>query len=189
MSRTYTAGELKEILEKHRKWASSEAGGERANLEGAYLRGAYLRGADLRGADLEGADLEGANLEGAKDNESTRWPHYFIVPETGAFIGWKKVYTASGEHIILKLEIPAKAKRACSYVGRKCRAERARVLAAYTRDGKPTKEKTFVSGHNASFVWTVGKVVKPDSFNPDPRVECTNGIHFFITRKEAEEYA
>lgn len=25
--------------------------------------------------------------------------------------------------------------------------------------------------------------------NLTPRVECTHGIHFFITRKEAEEYA
>ena len=27
-----------------------------------------------------------------------------------------------------------------------------------------------------------------DFFNSDIREECTNGIHFFITRKEAEEY-
>ena len=25
-------------------------------------------------------------------------------------------------------------------------------------------------------------------FDPDIRVECTSGIHFFITRREAEEY-
>ena len=43
-----TATELKEILEKHKKWLNDEDGGERANL----------RYADLRGADLLGADLD-----------------------------------------------------------------------------------------------------------------------------------
>ena len=57
--------ELKEILEKHRKWVNSEDGGERADLRGADLRGADLRGADLRGADLSGADLSDANLSDA----------------------------------------------------------------------------------------------------------------------------
>ena len=53
----YTTEELKEVLDKHRKWRLGEEGGERADLRGAYLRGAYLRGAYLRGADLRGADL------------------------------------------------------------------------------------------------------------------------------------
>lgn len=37
-------------------------------------------------------------------------------------------------------------------------------------------------------VYRVGKIIRPDLFDEDIRVECTNGIHFFITRKEAEEY-
>lgn len=45
--------ELKEILEKHKKWLNGEDGGRRANLRGADLRGAYLRDANLRGADLD----------------------------------------------------------------------------------------------------------------------------------------
>ena len=70
-----TATELKEILEKHKKWLNGEDGGERAylvnanlcdaNLRGANLRDAYLRGANLRGAYLCGADLRGAYLRGA----------------------------------------------------------------------------------------------------------------------------
>jgi hypothetical protein len=27
--------------------------------------------------------------------------------------------------------------------------------------------------------------IKPDSYDPDPRVECSHGIHFFITKEEA----
>ena len=76
---------IKEILNKHKKWLFGESGGECANLCDADLRGADLRGAnlcdanlcganlcdaDLRGADLRGAnlcdaDLRGANLRGA----------------------------------------------------------------------------------------------------------------------------
>jgi uncharacterized protein YjbI with pentapeptide repeats len=57
--------ELKEILEKHKKWLNDEEGGERADLSSANLEGAYLEGADLGYANLEGADLRGANLSGA----------------------------------------------------------------------------------------------------------------------------
>ena len=61
---------IKEILDKHKKWLNSEAGGERAdlseaNLSGANLRGANLRGADLSRANLREADLSWANLRGA----------------------------------------------------------------------------------------------------------------------------
>lgn len=44
--------ELKDILDKHKKWSRGEADGQRADLQGAYLQGADLRGAYLRGADL-----------------------------------------------------------------------------------------------------------------------------------------
>ena len=37
-------------------------------------------------------------------------------------------------------------------------------------------------------VYKVGEVVRPDRFDTCRWKECTNGIHFFITRKEAEEY-
>jgi uncharacterized protein YjbI with pentapeptide repeats len=50
------------VLESHRKWLRSEAGGAKADLWGADLRGANLRHADLGGADLRHADLSDANL-------------------------------------------------------------------------------------------------------------------------------
>ena len=80
-----TTTELKEILEKHKKWLNGEDGGRRADLRGANLRGEDLSGADLfnanlaganfrdaslydanlRGVNLSGADLRGANLREA----------------------------------------------------------------------------------------------------------------------------
>ncbi len=34
-----------------------------------------------------------------------------------------------------------------------------------------------------------GAIVEADSFDDDIRLECTNGIHFFMTKEEAEEWA
>ena len=57
--------DLKEILDRHRKWIYGEPEGVRANLSDAYLRGADLRGADLSRANLSDADLRGADLSRA----------------------------------------------------------------------------------------------------------------------------
>jgi hypothetical protein len=138
------------------------------------LSGADLSRADLSGANLSGANLSGANLKDAKGAElaiaRTR-----ILPE-GDLIGWKK---CSGG-VIVKLKIPAAAKRshAC---GRKCRAEYAKVLAI--EGAKKAK-----SQHDPSFTYKVGKTVKPADWCDDWREECAGGIHFFITRIEAENY-
>jgi hypothetical protein len=138
-----------------------------ANLTGADLRGAYLRGADLRGAYLRGADLRGAYLRGAELSP------FQIVPEVGAFIGFKRLRY----EVICKLEIPADAKRTSSLVGRKCRAEFVRVL-----------EGEGVDTYTGETAYKVGEIVRPDSYDDDIRVECSHGIHFFITKKEAEDY-
>ena len=151
-----------------------------ANLEGAILRGCMLYGADLTGANLRGADLTGADLRNAKLNGANMCGSvgfYLQCPETGAFIGWKRV----GKHII-KLQITETALRS-SATGRKCRCSEALVLAI---DDGALQE---VINYNYSrTVYKVGEVVRPDRFDTCRWEECTNGIHFFITRKEAEEY-
>ena len=64
--KTYTAEELKEILEKHRRWLLNIDGTkERADLHGADLHDADLSGADLSNADLHDADLHDADLSDA----------------------------------------------------------------------------------------------------------------------------
>jgi len=159
-----------------------------ANLSGANLRGAYLNGADLsranlRDAYLSGADLSGANLSGAVgiDLALARASH---LPSDGPIIGWKKL--ANGK--IAKLQIPAKAKRSHG-ASRKCRASEAKVLAIFEADGK-TEAKSGVSQHDSSFVYEVGKTVKPtEPFNEDRWDECASGIHFFTTRLEALAYS
>jgi hypothetical protein len=151
-----------------------------AYLQGAYLRGAYLQGADLQGADLRGADLRGADLRGAKNTE---WVDAItkIVPD-GDIIGWKKCNEG-----IVQLLIPADAKRS-NATGRKCRAEFAIDKEHYTFDGKKTK-KNFTSIHNEEFIYRVGKKIVPDEWCEDRWQECASGVHFFITRYEAENYS
>ena len=78
--------------------------------------------------------------------------------------------------MICKITIPAEAKRVGGLIGRKCRAEFADVL-----DGCGESKRDGLK-------YRVGKRVKPDKYDPNPLVECSHGIHFFITREEAEEY-
>ena len=147
-----------------------------ADLRGANLSGANLSYADLRGANLIGADLRGANLRGANLSEAV-YSVFSLVPEQGEFTAFKKLKGGA----IAELLIPADAKRTSSLVGRKCRASKAIVIAI-------DNGKEGVSSHDRTFVYKVGETVSVDNFDDDIRVECTTGIHFFITRREAEEY-
>jgi hypothetical protein len=63
--KTYEPEELKNILDKHRKWVMGESGGERANLSSANLRHADLRSANLSSANLSSANLRHADLRSA----------------------------------------------------------------------------------------------------------------------------
>jgi len=164
----------------------SDADLSRADLRGANLIGANLIGADLIGADLSDADLSranlrGANLRGAKNAEIVI-AQTLIVPDVGAFDAWKKL---GGGHVA-HLRIPAKAKRV-NASGRKCRASEARVIAIYDKDGSKTSEAV-ASKHDSGFFYRAGAVVKPHHFKDDRWQECAGGIHFFITRAEAEAY-
>lgn len=149
-----------------------------AILAGAIFNGADLTNADLTNAEMHGADFRGANLRGA---DLSPW---FVCPKSGEFIAYKK---ASG--CVVKLKIPAWARRVSSMVGRKCRAEYAIVLEIIDEDGKNVDEVIGdFKSENGYAKYRVGKVVKPDRYDPDPRVECSHGIHFFITIQEAKNY-
>ena len=60
-----TQTELNEVLELHKLWLDSVAGGVRADLRCADLSGADLSGANLRCANLRCANLSDADLSGA----------------------------------------------------------------------------------------------------------------------------
>ena len=205
--------ELQKILDKHLKWLKDEEGGERASLSGANLyraslsganlsradlsgadlRGANLRDANLRGANLRGANLRDANLRGAylrdadlrdadirgaeisKELNELLISYTSICPE-GTLIGWKKCK----DNIIVKLEIPAETKRS-NATGRKCRAEYAKVLEVIGAE-------VGISQHDGKTKYKVGEIIRPDKWDDNRWEECSSGIHFFITRLEAENY-
>ena len=158
-----------------------------ADLSGAYLSRADLRGADLRGADLSGAylsraDLSRADLRGAKiDNDALNKYCPIACPDSGAFVGWKKCRDGA----VVKLEILADAKRSSAF-GRKCRCSAAKVLEITDVHGEQISEA--VSCHDSRFIYRVGEIVSVDDFDEDRKNECSTGIHFFITRQEAEDY-
>jgi hypothetical protein len=150
-----------------------------ADFYGADLSGANFYGADLSGADLSRADLSRADLSRAEETElviaRTR-----ILPE-GDVIGWKKLMGGR----IAKLLIPAKAKRSHAF-GRKCRAEFAKVLEIW--DGKKAVKEGGALHDQGATKYCTGKVIKPDSFSTEWQTECAPGIHFYITRLEAEAH-
>ena len=151
----------------------------RANLSGADLSradlsGAYLSGADLSGAYLSGADLSGASLSRAKNAD-------LVIARTrilsgGDLIGWKKCKN----NVIVKMQIPSDAKRSHAF-GRKCRAEYVKVLEVIGAE-------VGIAQHDGKTEYRKGEIVKPDSFDENWQEECAPGIHFFITRIEAENY-
>ena len=151
-----------------------------ANLDGANLYGANLYGANLYGANLTRANLYGANLDLTNPNHKLAWLRTRILTE-GELIGWKKL--AGGN--IAKLLIPAEAKRLHAW-GRKCRASFAVVKAIY--DGGKEVERAF-SMYDHNFEYEVGKTVTPKlPFHEDWSEECSSGIHFYISREEAEAH-
>jgi len=153
----------------HTRYALEKATAARANLSDAYLSGAYLSG-----ANLSDANLSGANLSGAKDADlaiaMTR-----ILPE-GSLIGWKKCQS----DVIVKLRIPEEAKRSHAF-GRKCRAEFVDVLEVIGAE-------VGISKHDGKTQYIVGQRVTPDSFDENWVDECSHGVHFFLSKLEAEAY-
>jgi len=159
---------------KHR-WSGRVIFETDAESLGQAILIALKASANLFGADLCGADLCGADLCCAKGAEKiiaqTR-----ILPD-GDIIGWKKCR----DGVLVKLLIPATAKRSHAF-GRKCRAELAKVVEVIGAEAA-------VSQYDMDFIYKVGEEVKPkEPFSDDWRNECASGIHFFITRIEAENY-
>ena len=157
------------------------------NLRSADLRSADLRSADLRSADLRYVDLSYANRSSADlryanlsfadlhkiKNADFQIKCRQIVPQEGDFIGFKKLR----DGVICKLKILGGARRVGGVFGRKCRAEFALVL-----EGEGT------STRNPSFVYKVGEIVTARPAYEDSQTECAPGIHFYLTREEAQEH-
>jgi hypothetical protein len=152
----------------------------RADLSGADLSGADLSRADLSGANLSGANLSGANLSradlcGAKNAELAIARMQFI-PATGSFEAWKKCKSG----VLVRLLIPEDAKRSHGSE-RKCRASKAEVLEVIGAE-------VGVSLHDNKTEYRAGETVEAHDWEPNRWNICAPGIHFYISREEAEAH-
>ncbi len=157
----------------------SEADLSEADLSGADLSGADLSEADLSKAylykaDLSGADLSGADLSGAKNSELVQ-AQTSILPE-GNLVGWKMCRN----NVVVKVLIPQKARRS-NATGRKCRAEYVQVLQVFGAEEG-------ISRHDGKTAYRKGEIVKCNNWDENRWAESSGGIHFFLTRIEAESY-
>ena len=98
------------------------------------------------------------------------------------FIGWKK---ASG--LIVKLEILADSKRS-SATGKKCRCDKAKVLAIETLSGNIASVDWVLSTYDPKFEYKIGAIVSVNNFDQNRFNECAPGIHFFVDRDDAVNY-
>jgi hypothetical protein len=100
-----------------------------------------------------------------------------FLPTEGVFVGWKKCRKG----VIVKLQITETAKRSHG-AERKARASEALVLDVFGA-------KVGVSFYDSNFVYRKGETVVPSNGWEENRWNtCGAGIHFFITREEAEDY-
>lgn len=94
----------------------------------------------------------------------------------GQLVGYKMVSNLNRlGYKVIKLEIPADSRRVGGVCGNKYRCEYA-----------------VPSGSGYSPHWYLeykkGKRIECDVYNDNPFVECSGGIHFFLTRQEAKDY-
>ena len=151
------------------------------NFSYINLKNINLFNADLSYTYLENITYLYANITNAKGINDR-------CPKKGSFIGWKKCINKNNNTFcIVKLEIPTDAKRSSS-TSEKCRCSKAKVLEIQNLDGTKTNIDYAYSLYDIFFKYEVGEIVESDSFDDRYWLECSNGIHFFMNRKDAVNY-
>jgi hypothetical protein len=150
-----------------------------AYLSGAYLSGAYLRSANLRSANLSGADLSGANLRSA-DLSGAYLSGANLSGADLRSANLSGAYLRSAKNADLAIAMTRILPEGQLIGYKKCR-NGVKVLHIYGATEA-------VSTYDQTFVYRKGEVVRPDKWNDDWTNECSSGVHFFITREEAEAY-
>lgn len=182
-----------------------EAVNQHINLSYADLRSLDLSNIDLSNVNLDHArllwsNLKNINLTGANLNnvylDYTNISHEQLInakgindqcPKEGSFIGWKKCCDRDYKSFVVKLEIPADAKRS-SATTNKCRCSKAKVMEIQNINGTKADIDEVYSFFNPYFSYKIGEIVKSDSFNERYWIECGYGIHFFMRRIDAAGY-
>jgi uncharacterized protein YjbI with pentapeptide repeats len=164
----------------------------KADLRSADLTSAQLVYADLTKADLSGANLKHANLSNAVLNGAfLNWANLsdtLLDDVKGSLMEYRKGkiltqdiigYKKCESNVIVTLLIPRGAI-VFSINGYKCRTNRAKVIAI---DGANRAYSTY-----KYMTYYVGDEFNIYDFDLQYNEECAPGIHFFMTRKDAENY-
>ncbi len=152
-----------------------------AKMVTASFRYCDMRECNIEGANLYGAVLEFAKLDGIVSNDDTKW-FRLHCPETGAFLAYKKCVNDR----MVQLLVPADAKRTSATL-RSCRCNKAKVLTIKSFDFTENFDEAW-SLVDEDFVYKRGEWVEVKDFNEDRWQDSTTGIHFWMTRAEAEAY-
>ena len=114
-----------------------------------------------------------------------------IIPPENTIILYKKaiaVEKAVQRNIIVKLEVPEKAKRVyCNKL--KIRVSKAKVIGFYNLDGSALPDDTKVNSfYDPKFKYKIGEMVKPTNDFDTSSGLCGSGIHGYIDFVDAVKY-
>ena len=146
---------------------------------------------------IENLQFNGANLFGCKTNPLSTNKYEEKIKKmletsrgvclTKKLIGWKRCFGPGYVCVLVKLEIP-KGAIVFSINNDKCRTNVAKVLEITSLNGKE-KYNVATSLSDKMFKYHVGETVVEPNFDCQYNIECSKGIHFFKTRKEAKQYS
>ena len=173
-----------------------------ASFNSSTLYTAYFMDVDLSHAEFKHATLENVRFENVKLLHSSflyanmtcvhSSDRNFLGLRRGKclnkkIIGWKKCSTGTVTgRVLVKLEIP-KGAVVFSINDNKCRTNMVKVLDIVSMDGKKHFKKAY-SMYTSLFVYKVGETIIEPDFDCRYNIECSSGIHFFRTKREAKNY-
>ena len=159
------------------------------NLERCSLRNVNFDAARLQSVRFENCSLRNAYFEDSNMMREVTTNHPQL-PQ-GELEGWKLLCGGTGEHdcypVIARLRIPRDAQRVQPVVGYKCRASFVITEELFYPEGIKGSPSVHAS-YDRTTVYRVGEWTVSDRYDDNPFVQCSHGIHFFLTRKEAEDY-
>lgn len=166
-----------------------------ASLKWSHLCGANLSNAVIEYTDFTNSDITAVSFDNAKGN-NIEYRRGKILSES--IIGYKKCRASAKRDVIVTLEIPKDAV-VFSINGDKCRTNKAKVISINLIDDESVEINRACSlsyytisiyfdrrEHYLSYY--IGDEFNIKNFNCQYNVECSNGIHFFMTKEEAIKY-
>ena len=164
----------------------------KTNLNYADLTSANLQDANCQKTECSFTDVRNANLCGTLFTETNLYNilNFDKVKDpareyrqgkilTESIIGYKKCANKEADEVIVTLEIP-KGAIVFGINGSKFRTNKAKVIAIDGADRAISYYKYMT--------YYVGDEFTIYNFNCQYNIECGEGIHFFLTREEAENF-